>query len=113
MLDDKKIKEAELRVKQYLSEGVIKTKQQKEFVDFFLSNAEKSLKKLSKKEDIIKIVEEYKTLNKKLQETSEDYYTESEKSHSNFLELENMSDEQIIYNFLQVRIPCSLLPAPN
>jgi len=43
MLDDKKIKEAELRVKQYLSEGVIKTKQQKEFVDFFLSNAEKSL----------------------------------------------------------------------
>lgn len=43
MLDDKKLKEAELRVKQYLSEGIIKTKQQREFVDFFLSNSEKSL----------------------------------------------------------------------
>jgi len=43
MLDEKKLKEAESRVKQYLNEGLIKTKQQKEFVDFFLSNADKSL----------------------------------------------------------------------
>lgn len=43
MLDDKKLKEAESRVKQYLSDETIKTKQQKEFVDFFLINAEKSL----------------------------------------------------------------------
>jgi len=43
MLDEKKLKEAESRVKQYLGEGIIKTKQQKEFVDFFLSNADKSL----------------------------------------------------------------------
>ena len=43
MLDEKKLKEAQSRVKQYLDNGTIKTKQQKEFVDFFLSNAEKSL----------------------------------------------------------------------
>jgi len=43
MLDDKKLKEAQSRVKRYLDNGAIKTKQQKEFVDFFLSNAEKSL----------------------------------------------------------------------
>ena len=43
MLEDKRLKEAQLRVKQYLDNGAIKTKQQKEFVDFFLSNAEKSL----------------------------------------------------------------------
>jgi len=43
MLDEKRLKEAESRVKQYLNEGVIKTKQKGEFVDFFLSNAEKSL----------------------------------------------------------------------
>ena len=43
MLDEKRLKEAESRVKQYLNEGIIKTKQKREFVDFFLSNAEKSL----------------------------------------------------------------------
>ena len=43
MIDEKKLKEAESRVKHYLNEGIIKTKQQREFVDFFLSNAEKSL----------------------------------------------------------------------
>lgn len=43
MLDDKKLKEAESRVKQYINDGTIKTKQHKEFVDFFLINAEKSL----------------------------------------------------------------------
>jgi len=43
MLDDKKLKEAQSRVKQYISEGAIKTNQQKEFVDFFLANAERSL----------------------------------------------------------------------
>ncbi len=43
MLDDKKLREAQSRVKQYIDNGIIKTKQQKEFVDFFLSNAEKSL----------------------------------------------------------------------
>ena len=64
-----------------------------------IENAEKALKKVSKKDDILKIVEEYKTLNKKLEEASEDYYTESEKSHPNFLDLEKMTSEQIIYNF--------------
>lgn len=43
MLNENKLKQAESRVKRYLDEGTIKTKQQKEFVDFFLSNAEKSL----------------------------------------------------------------------
>ena len=43
MLDDKKLKQSQSRVKQYLDDGTIKTKQEKEFVDFFLSNAEKSL----------------------------------------------------------------------
>jgi uncharacterized protein (UPF0332 family) len=43
MLDEKKLKEIQLRVKQYLDEGIVKTKQKKEFVDFFLSNADKSL----------------------------------------------------------------------
>ncbi len=43
MLDEKKLKEVQSRVKQHLDSGIIKTKQQKEFVDFFLSNADKSL----------------------------------------------------------------------
>lgn len=43
MLDDKKLKEAHSRVKQYLDTGTIMTKQPAEFVDFFLTNAEKSL----------------------------------------------------------------------
>lgn len=44
MLDEKKLKEIQSRVKNYLNEGIIKTKQQKEFVDFFLTNANKSLR---------------------------------------------------------------------
>jgi len=43
MLDKKKLKEIESRVKKYLDEGKIKIKQEKEFVEFFLSNAKKSL----------------------------------------------------------------------
>lgn len=43
MLDEKKLKETQSRIKQYLTEGVIKTKQEKEFVSFFMKNAEKSL----------------------------------------------------------------------
>ena len=43
LIDDKKLKEAESRVKYYLREGIIKTKQKREFTDFFLANAEKSL----------------------------------------------------------------------
>lgn len=43
MIENKKLKEAETRVKHYLNEGVIKTKQKAEFTDFFLTNAEKSL----------------------------------------------------------------------
>ncbi|MCF7872396.1 hypothetical protein K9L97_05165 [Candidatus Woesearchaeota archaeon] len=44
MLEEKKLKEIQSKVKNYLDEGIIKTKQKKEFVDFFLSNARKSLK---------------------------------------------------------------------
>ncbi|MEA2037603.1 MAG: hypothetical protein U9O94_08895 [Nanoarchaeota archaeon] len=43
MLTEKKIQEIKSKVKKFLDEGTIKTKQQKEFVNFFLSNAEKSL----------------------------------------------------------------------
>jgi uncharacterized protein (UPF0332 family) len=43
MIDEKKLKEAESRVKHYLRDGIIKTKQKKEFTDFFLVNAERSL----------------------------------------------------------------------
>ena len=43
MIDEKKLKEAESRVKHYIRDGIIKTKQEKEFTDFFLTNAEKSL----------------------------------------------------------------------
>jgi len=44
MLDEKKLKETESRVKQYLKEGTIKTKQKEEFTGFFLTNAKKSLR---------------------------------------------------------------------
>ena len=43
MLDENKLKESKSRLKKYLENGVIITKQKPEFVDFFLSNAEKSL----------------------------------------------------------------------
>ncbi|KAF0978139.1 hypothetical protein FDP41_002654 [Naegleria fowleri] len=64
-----------------------------------LENAEHALKKISKKDDILKLVEEYKALNKKLKEASEDYYTHTERSHKNFVELEEMNEEQILHNF--------------
>lgn len=43
MLEEKKLKEAETRVKQYIREGSLKTKEKAEFVAFFLKNAEDSL----------------------------------------------------------------------
>jgi uncharacterized protein (UPF0332 family) len=43
MLDEKKLKEIQSKVKKYIDEEIIKTKQKKEFTDFFLANAEKSL----------------------------------------------------------------------
>lgn len=43
MIEEKKLKEAESRVKHYIEEGVIKTKGKKEYVQFFLKNAEDSL----------------------------------------------------------------------
>ncbi|MFP4656112.1 MAG: hypothetical protein ACLFNK_00865 [Candidatus Woesearchaeota archaeon] len=43
MLEEKKLKEIRLRVKGFLDDGTILTKQPKKFVDFFLSNADKSL----------------------------------------------------------------------
>ena len=43
-LDEKKLKECESRMKRFISEGIIKTKQSNKFVDFFLVNANDSLK---------------------------------------------------------------------
>src|SRR3989338_11318795 len=43
MLEQKKLKEAENRVKQYLHEGIIKTKGKPEHVEFFLKNADDSI----------------------------------------------------------------------
>jgi len=43
MLDNKKLKEVENRVKQHISDGSIKSKERKEHVDFFLTNAQDSL----------------------------------------------------------------------
>lgn len=43
MLEDKKLKEAENRVKQYINDGIIKTKGKSEHVDFFLKNADDSV----------------------------------------------------------------------
>jgi len=44
MLDEKRLKEVENRVKNYISEGIIKSKQPKKHVDFFLTNAKDSLR---------------------------------------------------------------------
>lgn len=44
MLGEKKLKEIQSRVKQFLNDGTIKTKQEVEFVDFFLDNSKKSLR---------------------------------------------------------------------
>jgi uncharacterized protein (UPF0332 family) len=43
MLDDKKLKEVEYRIKNYLAEEIIKTKQGNKHVKFFLANAKDSL----------------------------------------------------------------------
>jgi uncharacterized protein (UPF0332 family) len=43
VLDDKRLRAAESRVKQRLAEGIIMTRQEREFTDFFLTNANKSL----------------------------------------------------------------------
>ena len=43
MLDEKMIKEIENRVRQFMREGVIETKQPREHVSFFLNNAKNSL----------------------------------------------------------------------
>jgi len=43
MLNDKKIKEIENRVKNYISEGIIITKENAEFTDFFLSHSKNFL----------------------------------------------------------------------
>ncbi len=42
--DEEKLKEIESRVKNFISEGIIKSKQPKKYVDFFLTNATDSLK---------------------------------------------------------------------
>ncbi len=38
MLDNKKIKEVENRIKHHISNGIIKSKESKQNVDFFLTN---------------------------------------------------------------------------
>jgi uncharacterized protein (UPF0332 family) len=43
MIEEKRIEETKRRVEHYLKDGVIKTKQPAEFIDFFLHNAENSL----------------------------------------------------------------------
>ncbi len=43
MIDEKRLKEAESRVKQYISDGVIKSKENPGQVDFFIKNAEDSI----------------------------------------------------------------------
>lgn len=43
MLEEKKLKEAEKRVRQYIAEGIIKTKGKPEHTAFFIKNAEDSI----------------------------------------------------------------------
>lgn len=43
MLQEKKLKEAEFRVKQFINKGTIKTKEKPEHVDFYLKNADDSI----------------------------------------------------------------------
>ncbi|MFH1669756.1 MAG: hypothetical protein ABIA62_07555 [Candidatus Woesearchaeota archaeon] len=43
-LDEKRLKQVEYRIKNYISEGVIKSKQPVKHVEFFLTNAEDSFK---------------------------------------------------------------------
>lgn len=44
MLDEKKLKAVESRMKDYISKGIINSKQPKKNVDFFLTNAKESLR---------------------------------------------------------------------
>ena len=43
MIDEKKLKETESRVKQMINESVIKSKEKPEHVDFFIKNADDSI----------------------------------------------------------------------
>mgnify|MGYP006288431193 FL=1 len=43
MIDEKKVKQTEIRIKQFISEGVIKTKEKPMHVDFFIKNADDSV----------------------------------------------------------------------
>lgn len=43
MLDEKRLKETENRVKRFISEGMIKPKENPEYVDFFVKNSEDSI----------------------------------------------------------------------
>src|SRR3989338_9662227 len=43
MLDEKKLKEAESRIKRFISEGIVKSKGKPEHVDFFMKNADDSI----------------------------------------------------------------------
>lgn len=43
MLNEKKLKEAESRVKQFIKNGIIESKSKQEYVDFFLKNADNSI----------------------------------------------------------------------
>lgn len=43
MLDEKKLQEVERRVRQYMSDGLIRTKCKPQYVKFFLKNAEQSI----------------------------------------------------------------------
>ncbi|KAG2379166.1 hypothetical protein C9374_007804 [Naegleria lovaniensis] len=60
--------------------------------------AENALKQVGHStEEILKIVAEYKQLNSEIE--NEKYYSISEMSHSNFMELDQMGKEQILFNF--------------
>lgn len=43
MIDEKKLKESESRVKQFISEGILKSKEKPEHVAFFIKNADDSI----------------------------------------------------------------------
>jgi len=43
MIDEKKLRETESRVKQFINEGIIKSKEKPEHVDFFIKNADDSI----------------------------------------------------------------------
>ncbi len=43
MLEEKKLREAEKRVKQYIADGIIKTREKREHTAFFLKNADDSI----------------------------------------------------------------------